>query len=412
MKRVKFNIKKIFSLSILLTLVFFTLGIGKINNYNGGEIYKNIYIEDINLNNMTREDAKSIVDKYYSVRPIKITYNEKEWSINPENINLSFNASEVIDEAYNYTRTDDIKYNLKRKLDLQLNNKKKFILRASYDESKLSEEIHKICVEIDIPAKAASIIIKDSSEIITSESKEGREVDVVKLKELIYDTIDRKKIIIIDLPVRVITPKITSEDVKSINSTLGQYSTSFNNSSARGNNIYVAGKGSSEIIVMPGEIYSFNKCTGARTWSKGYKTAKVIVGGKFVNGEGGGVCQVSTTIFNATLLAGMEIQEVHNHTIPSKYAPRGRDAAVSYGYSDLKFKNPYSHPVYIKNIINNGAITSKVYGCNQDREKLYIRTEEKYEKDKINVKTYRIYLDEENNKIREELISESKYNIK
>ncbi|MGL5346972.1 MAG: VanW family protein [Peptostreptococcaceae bacterium] len=412
MKIIEFNIKKICFLSILFTLAFFTLGIGKINNHKDGKIYKNIYIESINLDKMTKKEAKNIIDKYYRVKPIKIKYNEKEWNINPESINLNFNTNEVIDEAYNYTRTDDIKYNLKRKLDLQLNNKKKFTLRASYDESKLSEEIHKICIDIDIPAKEASILIKDSSEIVTTESKEGREVDVVELKELIYGTIDRKKFTRIDLPVRVITPQIASQDVKSINSTLGQYSTSFNNSSARGNNIYVAGNGSSDIIVMPGEVYSFNKCTGARTWSKGYKTAKVIVGGKFVNGEGGGVCQVSTTIFNSALLAGMEIKEVHNHTIPSKYAPRGRDSAVSYGYSDLKFKNPYSHPVYIKNIINNGAITTKIYGCNQDREKIYIRTEEKYEKDKINVKTYRIYLDEENNKIREELISKSKYTIK
>ena len=162
---------------------------------------------------------------------------------------------------------------------------------------------------------------------------------------------------------------------------------------------------------MPGETFSYNKATGARTWSNGYKTAKVIVGGKYVNGEGGGVCQVSTTIYNAALISGMEIEEVHNHTFPSRYAPRGKDAAVSYGYTDLKFKNPFSHPIYIKNIVNHGAITSKIYGCSQDREKLYIRTEEKHEKEKIIVKTYRIYLDEENNKIREELISESIYKI-
>ena len=159
-------------------------------------------------------------------------------------------------------------------------------------------------------------------------------------------------------------------------------------------------------------MFSYNKATGARNWVNGYKSAKVIIGGKYVNGEGGGVCQVSTTIYNAALLSGMRIEEVHNHTMPSRYVPRGRDAAVSYGYTDFKFKNPYSHPIYIKNIVSNGAITSKIYGCSQDREKLYIKTEEKIEKTNITVKTYRVYLDEENNKIREELIATSKYKLK
>lgn len=411
MKSIKFNTKKILLLTILLVVLFFSLGVGKINNKDS-KIYRNIYIENINLSKKTKEEAKYIIENNYKVIPIIIKYNEKEWSITPESINLYFNINEAVEMAYNYTRTEDFKCNIKRKLELQSKDNYKITLQANYNESKLSEEIHKICIDMDVPAKEASIIIKDTSEMITCDSKKGREVDVVKLKELIYEAINKKQLTKIDLPVKIIIPQITSQDVKSINTVLGQYSTSFSDSSARGNNIYVAGKSSSEIILMPGEVYSFNKSTGARTWSKGYKTAKVIVGGKFVDGEGGGVCQVSTTIFNAALLSGMEIQEVHNHTFPSKYASRGRDAAVSYGYSDLKFKNPYSHPVYIKNIVNNGAITSKIYGCSEDREKLYVRTEEKYEKEKINVKTYRIYLDEENNKIREELISESKYSIK
>ena len=162
---------------------------------------------------------------------------------------------------------------------------------------------------------------------------------------------------------------------------------------------------------MPSETFSYNNSTGARTWSNGYKTAKVIVGGRYVNGEGGCVCQVSTTIYNAALLSGLDILEVHNHTFPSHYVGKGRDAAVSYGYIDLKFKNYFAHPIYIKNIVSNGAITSKIYGCNQDREKLYIRTQESRDKDKIIVKTYRVFLGEENNKIREELISENKYKI-
>ena len=221
-----------------------------------------------------------------------------------------------------------------------------------------------------------------------------------------------KKIKDLYLPVNIINPTITTEDVNSINTVLGQFTTTFSENGARGSNIHVAGQSTSNKLIMPGHIFSYNKSTGARNWVNGYKTAKVIVGGKYVDGEGGGACQVSTTIYNAALLAGVDIEEVHNHSLQSKYVPRGRDASVSYGYTDLKLKNTFSHPIYIYNIVNNGCITSRIYGCSEDRQKLYIKTEESRQKESIVVKTYRIYLDEENNKIIEELIATSRYKIK
>lgn len=216
----------------------------------------------------------------------------------------------------------------------------------------------------------------------------------------------------INIPIDITTPKISTEDVNSINTILGQFSTTFNHTTSRGSNINIAGKSTSDQLIMPHDEFSYNKSTGSRTWHNGYKTAKVIIGGKYVNGEGGGVCQVSTTIYNAALISGMDITEVHNHTFASMYAPIGRDAAVSYGYTDFKFQNPLKHPIYIKNIVNNGVITSKIYGCDEDREKIYITTKTIYEKDKIKVNTLRIYLDEEGNKIREELINKNVYKKK
>lgn len=407
----KHLIKKSFLVLCLCMITLISLGVGKNDNEDQNKIYKNVYIEKVEVSKLTKKEAKEKLEKYYKIQPICINYEEKQWCIQPNEIELKYNLDESIEKAYVYTRGEDFKENLKRKFNLKYKEPVYINLEATYNESKLSESLEKICSEIDISVKEATITISDNSEIKTTDSENGKEVDIIKLKEIIYNMIKEKNIKCINLPVNIINPKINTENVKSINTVLGQYSTSFNNYTPRGTNIYVAGNSSSDILIMPGDTFSLNKATGARTWNNGYKTAKVIVGGKYVDGEGGGVCQVSTTIYNAALLAGMEIQEVHNHTYPSKYAPRGRDSAVSYGYTDLKFKNPYSHPIYIKNIVNNGAITTKIYGCKDDIEKLYIRTEEQYLKDKINVKTYRVYLDEENNKIREELIYESKYKV-
>lgn len=399
----------ILSLIIILAL---TTGMSSQPENFDGKIFKNIYIENISIGKKTFDEAVELIYSKHSPKPICIKYEEKTWCIKPQDINLNYNIEEAVKSAYFYTRSDNKLENIKRKGNLQLNNVHNIKLNATYSESKLTEQILCIQNEINKSVKQATLKIEDNGSITTTPSKSGIEVDIGDLKEKIYDMINNKDIKCIDLPVRIINPTITTEQVKSVNSILGQFSTSFNNNSSRGSNIYVAGKSTSDILLMPGEVFSYNKATGARTWSNGYKTAKVIVGGKYVNGEGGGVCQVSTTIYNAALMSGLEIQEVHNHTYPSHYVSKGRDAAVSYGYIDLKFKNNFAHPIYIKNIVSNGAITSKIYGCNQDREKLYIRTQESRDKDKIIVKTYRVFLGEENNKIREELVSENKYKIK
>ena len=411
MYKYKFVNKFTLILSLFIMLIL-TTGISTKKDDFSGKIYKNIYIEELNIGKMKINEAKDVVNEKYLLKPIYIKYEDKIWCINPEDIELSYNINEAIKNAYLYTRNDNKLENIKRKCSLELNKEYNIKLNVTYNESKLSEQLSYIQRDINKQVKQATIEISDNGQMIATKSTEGVEVDIISLKEQIYDMIKNKDIKNINLPVKIIKPTITTKQVKSINTILGQFSTSFNEYSSRGTNIYIAAKSTSDILIMPGDTFSYNKSTGARTWSNGYKTAKVIVNGKYVNGEGGGVCQVSTTIYNAALISGLEIQEVHNHTYPSHYVPKGRDAAVSYGYIDFKFKNNFAHPIYIKNIVSNGSITTKIYGCSQDREKLYIRTQESHEKDKIIVKTYRVFLGEENNKIREELVSENKYKIK
>ena len=398
---------KFIYLSIIIIIAFSTVGIAPV--YKDKKIHKNITIENISVGKLTKEEAVNILEKTYPLDNFNITYNNESWTIKPEDIELSFHIEERVDEALNYTRSKSIWNNIKRKGKLNINKPYNIKIKATYNEVKLSKQLEKIYEKINIEAVDATFYVEPSGEIKRSESKEGRDVDISKLKDDIYNMINKKKIKDINLPVLTLYPKTSTKQVKSINSILGQFSTSFNDSTSRGSNIHVAGESTSDVLLMPGETFSYNKKTGARNWVNGYQSAPIIVGGKVVNGEGGGVCQVSTTIYNAALLSGLTIDEVHNHSLPSRYAPRGRDATVSYGYTDLKFTNPYTHPVYIKNIVGNGAITSKIYGCNLDRERIVIRMEEEYLKDKITVKTYRLYLDEENNVMRRELVNTSIY---
>lgn len=108
--------------------------------------------------------------------------------------------------------------------------------------------------------------------------------------------------------------------------------------------------------------FSFNLATGIRNTTNGYKNAKIIVNGKFVEGVGGGVCQVSTTLYNALLLAGLQITEYHPHSLAVSYVHPSFDAMVSYGYSDLRFINNTSNPIIIYANANNKQVSIKIYG--------------------------------------------------
>lgn len=408
MREQKHILNKLTYLVLIMIIGFSSLGLAPKENEK--KIHRNITIQNIDVGKLTEKQAINKLKSTYPLKDFNITYNNERWTIKPESIDLNYHIEEMVKEAFNYTRSSSTMENIKRKSKLNLKKEHNIKLKATYDEIKLSKKLEVICNKINVDAVDATFRVELTGELKTTESKEGREVDLSRLKEDIYDMINKKKIEDINLPVITLYPKVSTKQVKSIDSVLGEFSTSFNNSTSRGSNIHVAGQQTSDILLMPGDTFSYNKCTGARNWVNGYKSAPVIVGGKVTNGEGGGVCQVSTTIYNAALMSGLTIDEVHNHSLPSRYVQRGRDATVSYGYTDLKFTNPFTNPVYIKNIVGNGAITSKIYGCNLDREKIIIKIVEEYRKNKITVQTYRLFLDEENNIMKKELVNTSFYN--
>lgn len=140
-----------------------------------------------------------------------------------------------------------------------------------------------------------------------------------------------------------------------------QFSTRCSVNPDRETNIALALKQFDGLVVAPGETVSFNQVVGARTAANGYQTAKIIVKGEYVDGIGGGVCQVSTTVFNAAVAAGLQILESHNHTLPSSYIPVGQDAMVSSA-ADLRFANNTGAPIYFATQFQNHTLTVTVYG--------------------------------------------------
>src|SRR5581483_3083796 len=120
-------------------------------------------------------------------------------------------------------------------------------------------------------------------------------------------------------------------------------------------------------LIKPGETFSFNKTTGARTAAKGFLEAPVIVDGELTTGLGGGVCQVSTTVFNAAFEAGLPIVERVNHALYISHYPQGRDATVDYPDVDLKFRNDTGHWLLLRTFVGSSSLTVTLYGTPQHR---------------------------------------------
>lgn len=137
---------------------------------------------------------------------------------------------------------------------------------------------------------------------------------------------------------------------------------------SRSENLRIAASKINGTVIMPGEQFSFNKVVGERTVTEGYKNAKIYSDGQVVDGLAGGICQISSTLYNAALLANLQIDERYNHSFTTAYVPGGRDATVVYGIKDLKFTNTRKFPIKIEASVENGVATFSIYGIKEENE--------------------------------------------
>ncbi len=214
----------------------------------------------------------------------------------------------------------------------------------------------KICGE----AQDASYIIENYKLTITEE-KIGVTMDKSEAERIISSSSDD----IIRIPITTHTPEITAEELRStlFADKLGTYSSRYNSGDVnRSYNVALACRNINEIVLAPGDVFSYNDIVGPRTAARGFKVAHVYVGNKVEDGIGGGICQVSSTLYNTVVLSDLEIVTRTNHSLPVSYVPMGRDATVSYGSIDFKFKNNTNAPIKVVGSAGGGVCTISIYG--------------------------------------------------
>lgn len=360
------NMKKPIIIFFIILILVIALGLGIYGYYtvlNTDLFYEGIRIDGLDVGFLTKEEAlKLIKDKNESILDesnMKLYSEDKEYNINLRDLGFYYDYTKAIDEAYAIGREGNIINRIKE----IINVKKTGInipIESKYDKGRIDGIVSKIAEDINVEMKNAEFSF-NNGKISVTEEVIGKKVDEEELKNLIDNNVNALEPI--KIPVEDLVPNRTKALLGRVNGVIGEYSTSFKGSSPeRIENIRLSSKALSGRLIMPGETVSFNDTTGPRSKSAGYKEANVIFKGEFIPSTGGGVCQTSTTLYNALLRANLTIVERTHHSIPIRYVPLGQDAAVSYGALDLKFRNDFDFPIYIDSKIIGDRIYIYIYG--------------------------------------------------
>ncbi len=200
-----------------------------------------------------------------------------------------------------------------------------------------------------------------------SKEKQGRMVDeyaLIKRVIAALPLLKEQETVSISVPLKTLAPTLTKRELNGRHETLSSFATAYGSSQTeRKHNIALAAQKLHGVTLAPGETLSFNARVGERTEEKGFLKAKVIERGAFTEGVGGGVCQVSGTLYNAAVLAGLTVTEYHQHSLAVSYLPPSRDAMVNYGTADLVIRNDFPHPVFLTAVADGTNLRFTFYGA-------------------------------------------------
>lgn len=397
LKKKKFILIGIILLIIVIFSVFIKLYVNKYEDvvYPGITVY-NQDVSKLNKKQLDNELKK--LSKKINSNKICISAKDKNYSIDVKDIVLEYNIDELCEEIFSYGKD---KNTFLKFCKVITKKDKEFNFDVTINDSSLLNLKEKIANETNIKAQEPQVIINGSN-ISYKDGKDGSKLLEKLLSKEIEKSLEQKnainKVININAMYEDDKQTISIDDLKSVNSKISTYSTTYSPSGGRGSNVENAANKLDNMVLMPGDEFSYENAVGPVIQSNGYTYAPVISGGKLIQGIGGGVCQVSSTLYNTMLNSGILPTERRNHSKPVSYVPRGLDATLASGSIDYKFINTLEYPIVINTSYSNGNLTiefwsnenalkgieyeavsyvsgrtanSYLYGYNKDGDKIY-----------------------------------------
>ena len=360
-------------------------------------------VNGVNLSQVSKEEATKIFDEYIENCAKEITldikYLDKVWSFNGSNFSPTSKIHTVLDDLYSNNRFGDYSRKIRTIKQIQQMGFDNYIA-LDFTFRGIDEKIDGIISEIEeFPINSEITFDPYNETFEITKSKVGIKVDRDKLVNDIIANIQKNKNAVVTVTTIEIKPEYTEDMLKKCTKKQATFSTNFSSSSMeRKHNIALCTKKLNGTMINPLQTFSFNDIIGIRSEDKGYKSAKIIKNGEFVAGVGGGICQVSTTLYNTLLLSNIDVLEVHKHSLPVSYISPSLDAMVSWGSADLKFKNQTQLPIFIASKCENDNIIFTIYGDTK-KENVTIKTKSeivktiKHSGDKVIKDTDKKYID-------------------
>ena len=333
----------------------------KLDAENVSSFHGTIYEINQEINNKISELVQKKIDEDL---PLKI-----DTLINQDKIECNLAENAVVDGTI--VTYKGVRYLWDNKIKQLVSYKKSDKEYSSIDilvskHYNYKEKLDNLLAEVgkyNIYFKRPKFEFSGSSIKAVDEGSTGLSINTDKFKDDFMDMLNKHISGEITVETEVTYPDVTTEQLNEINSKLSSFSTTYANSASRGGNIAVATSRINGKLLAPGETMSVDKTILSRNAANGYFKAGSYLNGKTVQTYGGGVCQVSTTLYGAVIRAGLIPTERNAHSMAVHYVPLGLDAAISEGYKDLKITNTYNKPIYIQGITSGGRLTFNIYGA-------------------------------------------------
>lgn len=337
-----------------------------------------VLVDNVHIGGMSRAQAAEALKSSAAAGGglwLTVQVDGQTWVITPDELPLERNIQSVLDTAYAVGRQGSVETIASSVTPFEyryaylyhtVTAPVNLYTDVTYSGEKLWELVRVIENRVNREAVDAQVATFDfSTRAFTfTQDQQGARLDAEALYRSIAAELDRKNYTgTVTASTQPIMPKVTKAELMSSFSLISTYTTQTTSDANRNNNISLAAAAVNGTAVMPGETFSFNRATGQRTLEKGYLPAAAIAGGATVDEVGGGVCQVSSTLFNAAAMADMTILARSPHTWPSNYVEKGRDATVNWPNLDFSFRNDKAAPIFIVAWYRQRQCTVEIYGA-------------------------------------------------
>lgn len=353
-------------LAVMLLLTGGLVSMSYVRAETQDTIYDGVHIDGIDVGGMTKTEAEAAFEDYVkqlNTAKVSFTADGKSYDIRFSDAGLEFDGADAVETAYAYGHTGNLLIRYKEIIEISKEPVDISITKA-VDEKAFADRLKELTKDINTEAKNASIERTGGSFKVIDEEV-GKEINYESTIQKMLDAMAEGwhgDDLTVEMDIEETEPEYKASDFEKVKDVLGTFSTKYTGTRDRELNLI---NGCSKIdgtVIFPGETFSVYEAASPFNKANGYHAANQYLNGEVVSGVGGGICQVSTTLYNAVLRAELEVVERAPHSMVVSYVPKSADAAIAGTYKDFKFKNNTDAPIYIEASAGGGTVKFTVYG--------------------------------------------------